>query len=103
MATKKAAGLKIKLVKSTIGAKKDQIATANALGLFKIGGVASISAACNAESFNLLACCLKTCCHIVVENEVGECDVSAFRGEFHSDSLSDAAGCSSDEGSLTCK
>ena len=37
MATKKAAGLKVKLVKSTIGAKKDQIATANALGLFKIG------------------------------------------------------------------
>ena len=37
MATKKAAGLKIKLVKSTIGAKKDQIATANALGLYKIG------------------------------------------------------------------
>ena len=34
---KKAAGLKVKLVKSTIGAKKDQIATANALGLFKIG------------------------------------------------------------------
>ncbi len=37
MATKKAAGLKIKLVKSTIGSKKDQIATAHALGLFKIG------------------------------------------------------------------
>ena len=37
MATKKAAGLKIKLVRSTIGAKKYQIATANAHGLFKIG------------------------------------------------------------------
>ncbi len=37
MATKKTAGLKIKLVKSTIGSKKDQIATAHALGLFKIG------------------------------------------------------------------
>ena len=38
MATnKKADGLKIKLVKSTIGSKKDQIATAHALGLFKIG------------------------------------------------------------------
>lgn len=37
MATKKAACLKVKLVKSTIGSKKDQIATANALGLFKIG------------------------------------------------------------------
>ncbi len=34
---KKVAGLKIKLVKSTIGSKKDQIATAHALGLFKIG------------------------------------------------------------------
>ena len=37
MATKKAACLKVKLIKSTIGSKKDQIATANALGLFKIG------------------------------------------------------------------
>lgn len=37
MATKKAAGLKIKLVKSVIGSKKDQIATVNALGLFKVG------------------------------------------------------------------
>ena len=35
--TKKAAGLKIKLVKSTIGCKKDQIATVKALGLNKIG------------------------------------------------------------------
>ena len=35
--TKKAAGLKIKLVKSVIGCKKDQIATAVALGLKKIG------------------------------------------------------------------
>ena len=37
MATKKTASLKVKLVKSTIGSKKDQIATANALGLHKIG------------------------------------------------------------------
>ena len=37
MATKKAAGLKVKLIKSTIGSKKDQIATAAALGLHKIG------------------------------------------------------------------
>ena len=37
MATKKAASLKVKLVKSTIGSKKDQIATANALGLYKVG------------------------------------------------------------------
>lgn len=34
---KKAAGLNIKLVKSLIGCKKDQIATAKALGLHKIG------------------------------------------------------------------
>ena len=34
---KKETGLKVKLVKSTIGSKKDQIATAHALGLFKIG------------------------------------------------------------------
>ncbi len=40
MATKKkAAGLTIKLVKSTIGSKKDQIATVEALGLHKIGDV----------------------------------------------------------------
>ena len=40
MATKKkAAGLTVKLVKSTIGSKKDQIATACALGLHKIGDV----------------------------------------------------------------
>ena len=31
--------MKIKLVKSLTGAKKDQIATANALGLKKIGDV----------------------------------------------------------------
>ena len=37
MATKKTASLKVKLVKSTIGSKKDQIATAEALGLHKIG------------------------------------------------------------------
>ena len=37
MATKKAASLKVKLVKSTIGSKKDQIATAEALGLRKVG------------------------------------------------------------------
>ena len=38
MATKKkAAGLKIKLVKSLIGCKDNQIATAQALGLKKIG------------------------------------------------------------------
>lgn len=34
---KKVASLKIKLVKSLIGSKKDQIATAEALGLHKIG------------------------------------------------------------------
>ncbi|HCH28986.1 MAG TPA: 50S ribosomal protein L30 [Ruminococcaceae bacterium] len=40
MATKKkAAGLTVKLVKSTIGSKKDQIATAHALGLRKVGDV----------------------------------------------------------------
>ena len=36
---KKASSLQIKLVKSLIGAKKDQIATANSLGLRKIGDV----------------------------------------------------------------
>ena len=34
---KKATGLKIKLVKSVIGCKKDQISTVAALGLKKIG------------------------------------------------------------------
>lgn len=38
MATKKkAAGLTVKLVKSTIGSKKDQIATVESLGLRKPG------------------------------------------------------------------
>ena len=37
MATKKAACLKVTLVKSTIGSKKDQIATVEALGLRKVG------------------------------------------------------------------
>jgi large subunit ribosomal protein L30 len=39
MATKKTACLQVKLIKSTIGSKKDQIATAEALGLRKIGDV----------------------------------------------------------------
>ena len=40
MATKKkAAGLTIKLVKSTIDSKKDQIATVESLGLHKLGDV----------------------------------------------------------------
>ena len=39
MATKKTACLQVKLVKSTIGSKKDQIATAEALGLHKIGDI----------------------------------------------------------------
>ena len=37
--TKKAAGLTVKLVKSTIGSKKDQIATVESLGLRKVGDV----------------------------------------------------------------
>ncbi|MBO4433005.1 MAG: 50S ribosomal protein L30 [Clostridia bacterium] len=38
MATKKkAAGLTVKLIKSTIGSKKDQIATVESLGLRKLG------------------------------------------------------------------
>ncbi len=38
MATKKkAAGLTVKLTKSTIGSKKDQIATVKSLGLNKLG------------------------------------------------------------------
>lgn len=37
MAKKKVAGLNVKLVKSLIGCKDDQIATAHALGLFKVG------------------------------------------------------------------
>ena len=37
MAKKKTETVQIKLVRSLIGSKKDQIATANALGLRKIG------------------------------------------------------------------
>ncbi len=39
MATKKTSVLNIKLVKSTIGCKKDQIATVESLGLHKVGEV----------------------------------------------------------------
>ena len=39
MATKKTACLKVKLIKSTIGSKKDQIATVESLGLHKVGDV----------------------------------------------------------------
>ena len=40
MATKKkAASLKIQLVKSVIGSKKDQIATVESLGLHKVGDI----------------------------------------------------------------
>ena len=37
----KASGLQIKLVRSLIGSKKDQIATAASMGLRKIGDVAN--------------------------------------------------------------
>ena len=36
---KKTAGLKIQLVKSVIGSKKDQIATVESLGLHKVGEI----------------------------------------------------------------
>lgn len=39
MATKKTSALTIKLVKSTICCKKDQIATCESLGLHKVGDV----------------------------------------------------------------
>ena len=39
MSNTNTAVLTVKLVKSTIGSKKDQIATAHALGLHKIGDV----------------------------------------------------------------
>lgn len=41
MAKKKTDTVQIKLVRSLIGAKKDQIATANSLGLRKIGDCVS--------------------------------------------------------------
>ena len=36
-AKKKVTGIKVRLVKSVIGSKKDQIATVEALGLHKVG------------------------------------------------------------------
>ena len=39
MATKKAKTVQVKLVKSLIGTKKDQLATAESLGLRKIGDI----------------------------------------------------------------
>ncbi len=39
MATKKKTELKVQLVKSVIGSKKDQIATVESLGLHKVGDI----------------------------------------------------------------
>ena len=74
----------------------------NLVCLLEIGSIACVCTTSNAQSLNLLTCSLKSGSHVVVEHEVGECDVCAFRGELHCDSLSDAAGCPRDEGSLTC-
>lgn len=41
MATAKTKTIQVKLVKSLIGSKKDQIATAHSLGLYKIGDTAT--------------------------------------------------------------
>ena len=71
--------------------------------LLEVGSIASVSAACYAESFNLLASSLESCGHFVVEDEVCECDISALRRKFHSDSFTNAAGCTCYDGSLTCK
>ena len=47
MATKKTSTVTIKLVKSTIGCKKDQIATVEALGLHKVGETVTLTATVN--------------------------------------------------------
>ena len=48
------------------------------LCLGKICSVAGISQTLYAQSLNLLACSLKTCLHVIIENKVGEGDVCAF-------------------------
>ena len=69
--------------------------------LLEVSSVASVCTTCYAESLNLLTSCLQAGSHFVVQNKVCECEVCALRGEFHSDSLTDAAGCSCDKGSLS--
>ena len=64
MATKKAASLKVKLVKSTIGSKKDQIATVEALGLRKVGD--DVIQPANAQT----RCKINKVCHLVEATEV---------------------------------
>ena len=70
--------------------------------LLEISGIASICTTCYAQSFDFLTCCFESSGHIVVEHEVGKCDVCAFCGKFHCDSFSDAACCSCDKSSFTC-
>ncbi len=59
----KATEIQVKLVKSLIGSKKDQIATAHALGLHKIGDVSvqPVNAATQGK--------VNKICHLVAVNE----------------------------------
>ena len=72
------------------------------LSLLEVSSITSICAACYTKSLNLLASSLQASCHIIIEYEVCECDVSTLRSKFHSDSLTYAASCTCYKGSFTC-
>ena len=71
------------------------------LCLLEICCITSISTTGYTKSLNLLTSSFQTGSHIVVEYEVCKCDVSALRGELHSDSLTDAASSTCYKGCFT--
>lgn len=72
------------------------------LGLGKVGGIARIGAAGDAQGLDLLACGLKAGSHVVVEDKVGECDVSALAGELHRHGLANTTGCTRNQCCFSC-
>ena len=57
----------------------------------KVCCVSCIGTACHSHGFYLLACGFQSSSHVVVENQVGECNVGTFRCELQGDSLSDTS------------
>ena len=72
------------------------------LCLCEVSSVSCIGAACHTDRLNLLACSLKACCHIVVEDEVCECDICSFLSELQCYSLTYTTCSTSDECCLSC-
>ena len=61
------------------------------LCLGEVGCVACIGAAGHSHSLYLLACSFQSGSHLIIEHQVGECDVGTLRSELQSDGLSDAS------------